>query len=63
MIHKKVISQQKYSDDGKSVAEAQSIAISSGDNDSKVLQTITIKICLGNQSSSSSSSSSSSTSN
>ncbi len=57
MIHKKIITQRECSPDGQSIAEAQSITISSGDSNSKILQTITVKISFGNSSSSSSSSS------
>jgi hypothetical protein len=60
MIHKKVISQREISPDGKSIAQAQTIATSSGDSNSQILQTITIKLDRNNHSYSSSSSSSSS---
>jgi hypothetical protein len=62
MIHKKVLLQRLVSSDGKSVAQAYSEAIASGDNETTISQTVRVNISSGSYSSSSSTSSSTSSS-
>ena len=59
MSYKKVLIERIVSPDGKSIAEAHSIASVSGDSERKISQTVTVKISSGSSFSSSSTSSSS----
>lgn len=62
MHQHKVLIERLVTQDGKSLAEARSEAIASGNGDNYISQTITVKISSGNHSSSRSSSSSSTSS-
>jgi hypothetical protein len=62
MMHKKVLFQRLVSPDGKSVAQAYSEAIVSGDSEATISQSVTVNISSGSYSSSSSTSSSTSSS-
>ncbi len=53
----RILIQRRMSPDGKSFAQAKSIAFSSGESNSTISQTVTVKISDRNLSSSSSSSS------
>ena len=57
MSHYKVLIQRLSSPDGKSIAEAKSVVITSGDNESTTSQAVTVKISSGNSCTSSSRSS------
>lgn len=57
MKQKRILIQRKTSPDGKKIAQAKSIAFSSGESDSKINQTVTVKIYDDELASSSSSSS------
>ena len=58
MINAKVIVKRVISPDGRIVAEARSVAIASGDNESIISQDVTVKISSSSSLSSSFSSSS-----
>ena len=62
MIKAKVIVKRIISPDERIVAEAKSVALASGDNESTISQDITVEISAGNSCSSSYSSSSASSS-
>lgn len=58
MKQARILIQRIASPDGKNTAQAKSVVFSSGDSESRINQTVTVKISAGSSSSSSSSSSS-----
>ncbi len=63
MAHYRVVIKRIVSPDGKIVAEAKSVATVSGDNQSQINQTVSVKISSGKRCSSHSTSSSTSHAN
>lgn len=57
MIRSKVLIQRIVSSDGKSVAEAKSVVITSDESESTINQCVTVEVCSGNRCSSRSTSS------